>query len=98
MRPVAEVVNHRPNPLTTILSREVADKSKFLREVGVDTGDPVHLEMRRLGDAKPQELEDLLASDVKARKAWETGAIILFVADAKKPETRMKRARRVLGR
>jgi uncharacterized protein YdeI (YjbR/CyaY-like superfamily) len=59
--------------------------------------------MNRLGDAKPQELEDLLGSDPKARNAWERLAagdrrdLILFVADAKRPETRTKRARRLLG-
>ena len=71
--------------------------------VGVDTGDPVHVEMNRLGDAKPQELEDLLGSDAKARNAWDRLAagdrrdLILFVGDAKRPETRTKRARRLLG-
>jgi len=74
------------------------------QRVGVDTGDRVHVELRRLGDGKPQELEDLLKSDPKAQKAWDRlrsgdrRDIVLFVADAKKPETRMRRARRLLGR
>src|SRR5215472_4452133 len=73
------------------------------QKVGVETGDTVHVEMRRLGDAKPQELQDLLETDPKARKAWERlpagdrRDFVLFVADAKKPETRTKRARRLLG-
>jgi len=79
--------------------------SQFMcHKVGVDTGDRVHVEMKRLGDTKPQELEDLIASDPKARSAWERLAVgdrrdlVLFVADAQKPETRKKRARRLLGR
>jgi hypothetical protein len=31
-------------------------------KVGVDTGHSVHVEMRRQGDAKPQELQELLES------------------------------------
>ena len=72
-------------------------------EVGVDTGDAVHVEMRRPGNAKPRELRDLLKKAVKARKAWERLAegdrrdFVLFVAEAKRAETRTKRARRLLG-
>jgi hypothetical protein len=74
------------------------------RKVGVETGDRVHVEMRRLGDRRPRELEELLKSDPKAQKAWialsvgERRDFVLFVADAKKPETRTGRARRLLGR
>jgi hypothetical protein len=74
------------------------------QKVGVETGDRVHVEMRRLGDTRPQELQELLKSDPKAEKAWkglsagEGRDFVLFVADAKKPETRMRRARRLLGR
>ena len=74
------------------------------QKVGVETGDRVRVEMRRLGDAQPQELRELLQSDPKAQKAWNalsTGDrrdFVLFVADAKKPETRARRARRLLGR
>jgi Bacteriocin-protection, YdeI or OmpD-Associated/Domain of unknown function (DUF1905) len=74
------------------------------RKVGVETGDWVHVEMRRLRDTRPQELQELLKSDPKAEKAWnalsagERRDFVLFVVDAKKPETRMRRARRLLGR
>jgi len=73
------------------------------RKVGVETGDRVHVEMRRLGDTRPQELQELLKSNPKAENVWNTLSagerrdFVLFVADAKKPETRMRRARRLLG-
>lgn len=73
------------------------------RKVGVDTGDRVRVEMRRLGDSRPRELQELLQSDPRAEKAWkglsagERRDFVLFVASAKKPETRMRRARRLLG-
>jgi hypothetical protein len=73
------------------------------RKVGIDTGDRVVVEMRILGDARPDELEELLKSNPKAQKAWsglsaaERRDFILFVADAKKAETRARRARRPLG-
>jgi uncharacterized protein YdeI (YjbR/CyaY-like superfamily) len=73
------------------------------RKVGVETGDRVHVEMRRLGDTRPQELQELLKSNAKAEKVWNTLStgerrdFVLFVADAKKPETRIRRARRLLG-
>jgi Bacteriocin-protection, YdeI or OmpD-Associated len=74
------------------------------RKVRVDTGDRVHVEMRRLGDTRPRELEELLENNGKARKAWdslpdgERRDFVLFVADAKKPETRIRRARRLFAR
>jgi hypothetical protein len=74
------------------------------RKVGVQTGDRVHVEMRRLGDTQPDELRELLKSDPKAQNAWnalpagERRDFVLFIADAKKPETRTRRARRLLGR
>jgi hypothetical protein len=73
-------------------------------KAGVDTGYPVHVEMRRQGDAQPPELQELLDSDPKAKNTWERLAagdrrdLVLFITDAKKPETRRKRARRLLGR
>ena len=73
-------------------------------KVGVETGDRVRVEMHRLGDARPQELKELLKSDVQAKNAWsalssgEQRDFVLFVAGAKKLETRMRRARRLLGR
>jgi uncharacterized protein YdeI (YjbR/CyaY-like superfamily) len=72
--------------------------------VGAETGDQVHVEMRRLGDTLPQELQELLRSNTKAAKAWtaltagERRDFVLFVVDAKKPETRVRRAKRLLGR
>jgi len=72
------------------------------RKAGVETGDHVHVEMRRLGDTRPHELEVVLSSDPRAQKAWnvlsvgERRDLLLFVADAKKPETRTRRARRLL--
>jgi hypothetical protein len=72
------------------------------RKVGVETGDRVHVEMRRLGDTRPRELEELLRSEPRALSAWnELSAggrrdFVLFVAEAKKAETRTRRARRLL--
>lgn len=72
------------------------------RKVGVETGDRVHVEMRRLGDTRPHELEELLRSDPRAQEAWnalsagERRDLVLFVADARKPETRTRRARRLI--
>jgi len=74
------------------------------RKVGVETGDCVRVEMRRLGAARPEELEEFLKTDPKAQNAWnrlskgEQRDFVLFVASAKKPETRMRRARRLLER
>ena len=73
-------------------------------KVGVETGERVRVEMRRLGAARPKELEELLQVDPKAQNAWnrlskgEERDFMLFVAAAKKPETRKRRARRGLGR
>jgi hypothetical protein len=73
-------------------------------KVAVETGDRVHVEMRRLGGTLPQELQELLRSNAKAEKAWNTlfagerRDFVLFAADAKKSETRMRRASRLLGR
>ena len=74
------------------------------RKVGVDTGDRVLVEMSRLGDARPAELDELLQTDPKARNAWnalppsDRRDLVLFVAGAKKSETRRRRAERVLRR
>ena len=74
------------------------------RKAGIDTGDPVHVEMRRSPDARPDELKELLKKNPQARKSWdglsagEQRDFVLFVASAKKPETRLRRARRLLGR
>jgi hypothetical protein len=74
------------------------------RKVGVETGDRVRVEMRRLGDALPQELEEFLKSDAKALNAWDKLSsgdrrdVVLFVAAARKSETRTRRAKRLLGR
>jgi hypothetical protein len=73
------------------------------RKVGVDTEDRVHVEMRRPEDTRPSELRELLRSDPNAQKSWdglsagERRDLVLFVASAKKAETRMRRARRLLG-
>src|SRR5215471_10422211 len=40
-------------------------------KVGVETGDRVSVEMRRPGDARPQELKDLLKSNPRAQKGLE---------------------------
>jgi len=74
------------------------------RKVGVETGDRVQVEMRRLGNTRPQELQELLDNNRSAWEAWnslstgEQRDFVLFVAGAKKPETRRSRARRLLGR
>ena len=74
------------------------------RKVGIDTGDPVHVEMRRPQDARPHELRDLLKSNPEARKSWdrlsagEQRDFVFFVASAKKTETRARRVQRLVGR
>jgi len=71
-------------------------------KVGVETGDRVHAEMRRPGDARPQELKDLLKSNPRAQKAWNAlprgtqRDFMLHVAGAKNSETRMRRAKKLL--
>jgi len=73
------------------------------RKVGVETGDRVRVEMRKLDDTRPQELEELLKSNSKAQSAWNALSagdrrdFVLFVAAAKKSETRMRQARRLLN-
>jgi hypothetical protein len=72
------------------------------REAGVDTGSRVHVEMRRPDDSRPDELKELLANNPNAKKSWDglsTGEqrdFVLFVASAKKAETRARRARRLI--
>ncbi len=72
------------------------------RKAGIETGDRVRVEMRRLGDTLPPELAELLGSDPRAQKAWKAlpaggrRDFVLFVAGARKPETRTRRARRLL--
>lgn len=73
-------------------------------KVGVETGDRVRVQMHRLRDARPRELKELLKSDSRAEKVWdalsagERRDLVLFVAGAKETETRMGRARHLLGR
>jgi len=73
------------------------------RKVGVETGDRVHVEMRRLGDSRPRELRELLKRDPQAKRAWdglsagERRDVVMLIANAKKHETRIRRATRLLG-
>ncbi len=72
-------------------------------QVGIETGDRVRVEMCRPADARPNELKELLSNHPKAQKAWnalksgEQRDFLLFVASAKKPETRVRRAMKLLG-
>lgn len=74
------------------------------RRVGVDTGDPATLVLRRTEEARPAELEDLLATNAHARAGWErlTAAQQRMLREdvlaAKQPETRRRRAERQLLR
>jgi hypothetical protein len=74
------------------------------RKADLDTGSPVRVHMRRPDDSRPEELKELLKSNPRARKSWdelpegERRDFVLFVASAKKTETRARRARRLLGR
>ena len=58
--------------------------------IGLDTGDRVQVEIYRLGDALPKELQDLLKRHAKAEKRWselpkaEQRDFVLFVANAKR--------------
>lgn len=69
----------------------------------VDTGDRVTVEMSKPSDPRPHELREMLASSPGAAHKWaaltppQQRDLILFVADAKKPETRKGRARKWLG-
>jgi hypothetical protein len=71
-------------------------------KVGVDTGDPVHVDMHRPQDTRPDELKALLKTNSSAQRTWdglssgERRDFVLFVASAKKTETRTRRARRLL--
>ena len=73
-------------------------------KVGVETGDSVRVEMRRLGEVQPQELKELLQRNPEAQRAWnalssgERRDFMLSVAGARKSETRTRRAKRLLGR
>jgi len=73
------------------------------RKLGVETGDSVRVEMRRIRKERPQELEELLKSNPEAQRAWDAlptsgrRDFMLFVAEAKKSETRMRRAMSLLG-
>ena len=73
------------------------------RKAGLDTGNHVHVEIRRLEDARPDELKILLESNPIAQKSWdrlsarERRDFVLFGGSAKKAETRTRRARRLLA-
>jgi hypothetical protein len=73
-------------------------------KVRLETGDPVRVEMRRVGDAIPPELDELIQSSRKVRQIWEDldagerRDLVQFVAAAKKAETRARRARRLIER
>jgi len=74
------------------------------RKARVETGDRVHVDMRKPRDTRPDELKELLRSDPKAQAAWdglsagERRDFVLFVSSAKRAETRLRRARRLIGR
>jgi uncharacterized protein YdeI (YjbR/CyaY-like superfamily) len=73
------------------------------RKVGVETGSPVRVEMRRVEDPRPAELVELMEKSAKARADWEARSapqrreFSLFVAGAKQAETRARRAGQLLG-
>jgi hypothetical protein len=75
------------------------------RRAGVGTGDRITLVLRRTEEARPAELEELLASNAQARAAWErlTPAQQRMLREdilaAKQASTRRRRAeRQLLGR
>jgi hypothetical protein len=68
-------LNGIPNDLRNLISWKERGwhfglSQPMCSKVGVETGDQVHVEMRRLGDTPPQELQELLRSNTKAAKAW----------------------------
>jgi len=72
------------------------------RLVGVDTGDNVELELSIADAALPAELQAVIDSDPAALRAWQglsasqQRMLRENVAAAKRPETRLARARREL--
>ena len=72
------------------------------RELGIDVGDAIGLELRRTSTALPAELARLLAKSPSARSAWSrrTPAQQRMLAEeiraAKQPATRSRRAARQL--
>ena len=74
------------------------------RRVGIKTGDPVKLELRRASEALPEELAGVLAADPAARARWESltqsqqRMLSEHVQAAKQTATRERRAACALGR
>lgn len=73
------------------------------RTLGVDTGDTVRVNLIRAADDLPAELEDLIARDALVRARWERLSVAqqrMLVEDVRKvkrPETRTRRALKILG-
>lgn len=72
------------------------------RKAGVEVGDRVDVELRVAEEKLPDELAKLLHSKLAAKRAWESltpaqqRMLREDVAAAKRPETRRKRAGRLL--
>ncbi len=70
---------------------------------GIDTGDRVLLSLQIASDKLPEELAKLLANSSRAKKAWTSltpsaqRMLREYIADAKQPATRQRRASRSLG-
>lgn len=76
--------------------------ASFCSRAGLSIGRIVTVEITLASTALPAELEKLIADDPDARAAWEALStsrqrmIRESVAQAKRPETRQRRARRLL--
>jgi hypothetical protein len=76
---------------------------QLCRTAGIDSGDQVVLEIRMASTELPTELAELLAQSPTATERWNNlspghrRAIHEQIVAAKRPETRIRRARKALG-
>lgn len=76
---------------------------RWCRQAGIATGDRVKLALRVASTSLPEELEKVLSESPKARAAWkqmtasQKRMLREHVLAAKRPATRVRRARRYLG-
>ena len=75
---------------------------RLCAQAGVETGDQAQITLRLAADDTPAELQALIKKNVKARAAWEQRTpseqrmLRDHILEAKRPETRERRARKAL--